>query len=301
MKYSNLYFLGILLMLLVSTGVKAQDKDLLDLVDTDKPKKEVVKNAFKSIRVINGHSMEFLSPGTMDFRILHRFGQMNIPNTFGGFDQASMRIGLDFGVTRYLQFGFGRSPFKKEYDGYIKLAPVRQSTGHHAFPATIALVGGITLNSLPYADLTIHNYFSSRLAYYGQMIIGRKFSEGITLQVTPTIVHNNIVPLASQPNDIYALGFGGRLKMSKRTAFTWDYFYVINGLQKDANNVPLNYNPLSIGVDIETGGHVFQLHVSNSAGMNERAFITETTGNWEKFDVRFGFNLSRIFQISHKK
>ena len=296
MKYSHLYSLGLATMLLLSQGVKAQDKDLLDLVDTDKPKKEIVKNAFKSIRVINGHSMEFLSPGTMDFRILHRFGQLNVPNNFGGLDQASMRLGFDFGLTRYLQFGFGRSTFKKEFDGYIKLAPIRQSTGTHSFPATIALVGGMTLNTLPYADPTIKNYFSSRLAYYGQVIIGRKFSEGLTLQVTPTIVHNNIVPLASQSNDVYAVGFGGRLKISKRMAFTWDYFYLLNGIEEG-----VNYNPLSVGVDIETGGHVFQLHVSNSAGMNERAFITETTGSWEKFDVRLGFNLSRIFQISHKK
>jgi hypothetical protein len=296
MKYSHLYSLGLATMLLLSQGVKAQDKDLLDLVDTDKPKKEIVKNAFKSIRVINGHSIEFLSPGTMDFRILHRFGQLNVPNNFGGLDQASMRLGFDFGVTRYLQFGVGRSTFKKEYDGYIKLAPIRQSTGTHSFPATIALVGGMTLNSLPYADPTIKNYFSSRLAYYGQVIIGRKFSEGLTLQVTPTIVHNNIVPFASQSNDVYSVGFGGRLKMSKRMALTWDYFYLLNGIEEG-----VNYNPLSVGVDIETGGHVFQLHVSNSAGMNERAFITETTGSWEKFDVRLGFNLSRIFQISHKK
>lgn len=297
MKYTHSYALGLLLaIMLLTEGVKAQGKDLLDLVDTDKPKKEIVKNAFKSIRVINGHSMEFLSPGTMDFRILHRFGQLNQGNNFAGLDQASMRLGFDFGLTRYLQFGFGRSTFKKEFDGYIKFAPIRQSTGTHSFPATIAFVGGMTLNTLPYADPTVKNYFSSRMAYYGQMIIGRKFSEGITLQITPTIVHNNIVPLASQPNDIFAVGFGGRLKMNKRTAFTWDYFYLLNGIETD-----VNYNPLSIGVDIETGGHVFQLHVSNSAGMNERAFITETTGSWKKFDIRLGFNLSRIFQISHKK
>lgn len=299
MQNSKIYFIVLLSALLFVDTLKAQD--LLSLVDTDKPKKEIVKNAFKSIRVINGHSMEFLSPGTMDFRILHRFGQLNQPNNFGGLDQASMRLGFDFGLTRYLQFGFGRSTYKKEFDSYIKLAAIRQSTGTHSFPATIAFVGGMTLNTLPYPDLTVHNYFSSRIAYYGQMIIGRKFSEGITLQLTPTIVHNNIVPLASQPNDVYAIGFGGRLKMNKRTAFTWDYYYLINGIQKDIANVPLNYNPLSIGVDIETGGHVFQLHVSNSAGMNERAFITETTGSWEKFDVRLGFNLSRIFQLSHKK
>lgn len=294
MKYSKIYFIALLALLLIVDTAKAQD--LLDLVDTDKPKKEIVKNAFKSIRVINGHSIEFLSPGTMDFRILHRFGQLNQSNNFIGLDQASMRLGFDFGLTRYLQFGFGRSTFKKEFDGYIKLAPIRQSTGTHSFPATIAFVGGMTLNTLPYADPTVHNYFASRIAYYGQMIIGRKFSEGITLQLSPTIVHNNIVPLASQPNDVYAIGFGGRLKMNKRTAFTWDYYYLLNGIQDD-----VNFNPLSIGVDIETGGHVFQLHVSNSAGMNERAFITETTGSWEKFDVRLGFNLSRIFQISHKK
>jgi hypothetical protein len=299
MRHSKIYFIALLCLLFFADAAKAQD--LLDLVDTDKPKKEIVKNAFKSIRVINGHSIEFLSPGTMDFRILHRFGQLNQPNNFIGLDQASMRLGFDFGITRYLQFGFGRSTFKKEIDGYIKLAPIRQSTGTHSFPATIAFVGGMTLNTLPYADPTVHNYFSSRIAYYGQMIIGRKFSEGITLQLSPTIVHNNIVPFASQPNDVYAIGFGGRLKMNKRTAFTWDYYYLINGIQKDIGNVPINYNPLSIGVDIETGGHVFQLHVSNSAGMNERAFITETTGSWEKFDVRLGFNLSRIFQISHKK
>jgi len=240
--------------------------------------------------------MEFLAPGTMDFRILHRFGALNQGNNFAGLDQASMRLGFDFGITRYLQAGFGRSTFKKEFDGYFKFAPIRQSTGTKSFPATIALIGGMTLNTLPYADPTIHNYFTSRIAYYGQVVIGRKFSEGLSLQLTPTVVHNNIVPLASQPNDVFATGFGGRLKMSKRMAFTWDYFYLLNGKEQG-----VNYNPLSVGVDIETGGHVFQLHVSNATGMNERAFITETTGSWEKFDIRLGFNLSRIFQIGHKK
>lgn len=275
----------------------AQDDDLLKLVGEDKPKKEFVKYAFKSPRVINGHSMEFLAPGTMDFRILHRFGLMNqgADNLFG-LDQASMRIGFDFGVTRNLMFGFGRSTFKKELDGYIKFAPLMQSTGTHSFPFTLALVGGMTMNTMKWADPTAKNYFSTRLAYYVQGIIGRKFSEGFTLQVSPTVVHNNMVPLSSQPNDIQAVGFGGRAKVSKRMAITWDYFYVINGIEKG-----VNFHPLSVGVDIETGGHVFQLHVSNAAGMNERAFITETTNDWSKGEVRLGFNLSRVFQIKKPK
>lgn len=282
---------------LSTSQIMAQETDLLKLVGEDKPKKEYVKYAFKSPRVINGHSMEFLAPGTLDFRILHRFGLVSqgFDNLFG-LDQASMRMGFDFGLRRNLMFGFGRSTFKKELDGYVKYAPLQQSTGEGSFPVTIALVGGMTMNTLPWADPTIKNYFSSRLAYYFQTIIGRKISEGFTLQLAPTLVHNNLVALQTQPNDIYAVGFGGRAKVSNRVAFTWDYFYVVNGIEKG-----INYHPLSVGVDIETGGHVFQLHVSNAAGMNERAFITETTNSWSKGELRFGFNLSRVFQIAKNK
>lgn len=292
------YYLILLLALCLFTSkIIAQETDLLKLVGEDKPQKEYVKYAFKSPRVINGHSMEFLAPGTLDFRILHRFGLVSqgFDNLFG-LDQASMRMGFDFGLRRNLMFGFGRSTFKKELDGYVKYAPLQQSTGEGSFPVTIALVGGMTMNTLPWADPTIKNYFSSRLAYYFQTIIGRKISEGFTLQVAPTLVHNNLVALQTQPNDIYAVGLGGRAKVSNRVALTWDYFYVVNGIEKG-----INYHPLSVGVDIETGGHVFQLHVSNAAGMNERAFITETTNSWSKGELRFGFNLSRVFQIAKNK
>lgn len=297
MRKNTILLVVICLLGVSTTQIIAQETDLLKLVGEDKPKKEYVKYAFKSPRVINGHSMEFLAPGTLDFRILHRFGLVSqgFDNLFG-LDQASMRMGFDFGLRRNLMFGFGRSTFKKELDGYVKYAPLQQSTGEGSFPVTIALVGGMTMNTLPWADPTIKNYFSSRLAYYFQTIIGRKISEGFTLQLAPTLVHNNLVALQTQPNDIYAVGFGGRAKVSNRVALTWDYFYVVNGIEKG-----INYHPLSVGVDIETGGHVFQLHVSNAAGMNERAFITETTNSWSKGELRFGFNLSRVFQIAKNK
>jgi hypothetical protein len=267
------------------------------LVGDNKPKKEIVKNAFKSPRVINGHSIEFLRPGTMDLRILHRFGQLDQGyKNFFGLDQASMRLGFDFGILNNLMAGVGRSTYKKELDAYIKYAPFQQSTGKGAFPFTLALVSGITMDGLPWADPARQNFFTSRLAYYFQAIIGRKFSEGFTLQVAPTMVHNNLVAIEADPNNIYAIGVGGRIKLSKRIAFTWDYTHVLIGMPDSGY-----YNPLSVGFDIETGGHVFQLHFSNSTGMNERAFITETTGQWGKGEVRFGFNLSRVFQIKKKK
>ena len=285
-----------IVLLFLAGSLQAQD-DLLGLLGEEKPKKERVKYAFKSPRVINGHSMEFLNPGTMDFRILHRFGQLDQGyKNFFGLDQASMRMSVDFGLLHNLMVGVGRSTFKKELDAFIKYAPIRQSTGPWSSPVTVALVSGITMDGLPWADPNRENYFSSRLAYYHQIIIGRKFSEAFTLQLSPTMVHKNLVQLATDENDIYGLGIGGRLKLSKRIAFTWDYTHVLVGMPDSGF-----YNPLSVGLDIETGGHVFQLHFSNATGMNERAFITETTGQWGKGEIRFGFNLSRVFQLKKPK
>jgi hypothetical protein len=286
------------LLLLTELLAYSQEPDLLkELEENEKPKKERIKYAFKSPRVINSHSIEFLNPGTMDFRILHRFGQLNQGyKNFFGLDQASMRMSFDFGIFHNLMIGIGRSTFKKELDGFVKFAPVRQSTGPWSSPVTFALVGGMTMDGTDWADPERKNFFTSRLAYYFQAIIGRKFSESFSLQVSPTMVHRNLVPLETNPNNIYAVGIGGRLKLSKRIAFTWDYSRVIIGMPDSGY-----YHPLSVGFDIETGGHVFQLHFSNSTGMNERAFITETTTQWGKGEIRFGFNLSRVFQIKKKK
>ncbi len=286
-----------LTLLFGTTNLIAQEEDMLKLLGEEKPKKERVKYAFKSPRVINGHSMEFLNPGTMDFRILHRFGQLDKGyKNFFGLDQASMRMGFDFGIMQNLMVGIGRSTYKKEVDAFLKYAPIRQSTGPWHSPITLAFVSGITMDGLDWADPTRKNFFTSRLGYYFEAIIGRKFSETFTLQIVPTMVHQNLVPLETDPNNIYALGVGGRLKLSQRVAFTWDYSHVLIGMPDSGY-----YHPLSVGFDIETGGHVFQLHFSNATGMNERAFITETTGRWGKAEVRFGFNLSRVFQIKKPK
>lgn len=290
------FVLGLLLVTASQTG-HAQD-DLLSLVDKgDTIKKERVTNAFKSSRVINGHSIEFLGKGVLDFRILHRFGDVStgISNLFG-LDQASMRIGLDYGLLNNLTVGFGRSNVGKELDGFIKFCPVWQTTGSGSFPFSIVLVSGVTLGTQAWADTTRKNYFSSRMAFYNELILGRKFSERFSLQLSPVFVHRNLVEQAAEENDVYALGIGARFKLTKRIAFVADYHYIAKGLDKD-----IYKDPLSVGFDIETGGHVFQLHFSNATGMNEKAFITNTTGDWGKGEVRFGFNLSRVFTVSRPR
>jgi len=291
----NKPFTLLILILLVFFQTQAQD-DLLKLVDSSKPAKEYVSRAFKSSRVINGHSMEMIPKGNMDFRILHRFGLVNTGvNNLWGLDQATMRFGFDFGLLRDLTIGIGRSTVNKEWDGFIKYRAVQQSKGPGSFPISIVGVAGMTYSTMPWSDPNRENFTSSRIAYYGLIIFGRKFNDYLTLQVSPTMVHRNLVPLETDENDAYAVGLGGRLKLSRRVAFVLDYHYIISGVDKDIYS-----NPLSMGVDIETGGHVFQLHFSNSQGMNEKAFITNTTDKWGKGEVRFGFNLSRMFVVNKK-
>lgn len=274
-----------------------QNEDLLKGIADSTPRKEKVFNAFKSPRVIMSHSMEMLRPGVLNFIILHRFGNVNQGlSQFFGLDQATIRLGLDYGITSDLTVGIGRSSYKKEVDGFVKYRVLQQSTGAKSLPFSLLAVGGATVIGAPWSDPTRKNYFSSRLGYYGQLIVGRKFSERLTLQVSPTVVHRNLVETEADRNDVFAAGFGGRIKLSKRISLNVDYYYVAN---KDKGHDL--HNPLSIGFDIETGGHVFQLHFTNAAGMNERAFLTETTNNWGRGDIQFGFNISRAFQIARKK
>lgn len=271
----------------------AQKKDLLSLVEDTIPKREYVSNAFKSTRVIDGQSMEFLGKGVLDTRILHRFGLLNSgANNLYGLDQANMRLGFDYGVGRNLMVGIGRTNINKELDAFIKLRPLWQSTGPGSVPVSVVVVTSMTMVTGPYADTSIKNFFTSRLAFYNGLIVGRKMSERFSLQLTPEMVHRNIVTYAGDRNDVFAVGIGARYKLSRRVAFVVDYHHIVYGLTRGTYE-----DPMAVGFDIETGGHVFQLHFSNSQGMNERAFLTGTTDKFWKGGVRFGFNLSRVFTI----
>ncbi len=286
------------LMLTVIAVAQTDVDSLMDKLEVESSvKKEYVNNAFKSNRVINGHSMEMTAAGVLDFRILHRFGPVKegLYDLFG-LDQATMRMGFDYGITKNLTVGIGRSTYKKEFDGYLKYRVKQQVNGEKSFPISIIGVAGMTAFTSRWENPAIKNYATSRLGYYGQLILGRKFSESFSLQLSPTIVHRNLVELATDKNDLVSLGVGARMKLSKRFALVVDAFPAISGARKDYNRMPL-----SVGVDIETGGHVFQLHFSNATGMNEKAFITETTQQWSKSEFQFGFNLSRVFTIKKNK
>ncbi len=296
MKKHHLPLLLTLALAFTALSLPAQE-DLLSLLGEDEETTQYAKASFKTNRVINLHSLESTAPGVLDFKISHRFNTVqNGLYDFFGLDGANLRLGFEFGITDNLAIGVGRSNFEKTYDGFVKYKLLRQSTGKRNMPITLALFGSTAIQTLKWANPDRDNHFSSRLYYTGQLIIGRKFSEGFSLQLSPTIVHRNLVATFEESNDVLALGMGTRIKLSKRISLNLEYIYVLPD-----QLAPQFKNSLSVGLDIETGGHVFQLHFTNSRIMVEKGFIAETTGDWADGGVHCGFNISRVFTIVKPK
>jgi opacity protein-like surface antigen len=289
----------IFLLSLFTLGIFAQD-DLMNIINQDSTKEINYTSAtFKSTRVLNGHSIERMVPGQLDVRISHRFGTLNSGGyNFFGLDQSNIHLGLEYGILNWLMIGVGRSEYEKTYDGFAKFSILRQSTGAKNMPLSLSVVTSAALRTLKFTDQTRTNYFTSRLAYVAQVLVARKISEGFSVQLTPSYVHRNLVPTELDPNDIFALGAGARLKLTKRISLNGEYYYIANPKTYMSQQI---YNPLSVGFDIETGGHVFQLFFTNSLGMTEKQFIGATTGQWKKGDIHFGFNISRVFTLKKAK
>ncbi len=281
--------------MLISLSVAAQD-DLMNLLGDDSENQTTeVAYTFKSTRIINSHSIERMKAHQLDFRINHRFGELNSgAYDLWGMDNAKVSLDLGYGITNWMMIGLRRSTEGKTYDGSFKFTLFRQTEGAKVFPVAISYYTNVAINTLKNSD---PNYaFQHRLSFTNQLLVARKISESISLQVMPTFVHRNEVNF-NEENDVIAVGVGGRYKFTRRVALMGEYFLA----NHTAGSNGVYYNPLSLGVDIETGGHVFQLFVSNSRNMEESSFISQTTGSWGDGGLYFGFNISRVFAIGHAK
>ena len=281
------------------TGVLFAQDDLMDLLEQDSvPEVNYATATFKSTRIMNGHSIEKMPAGQLDFRISHRFGLLSSgPYEFFGLDQSNVHFGFNYGITDWLMIGIGRGTYEKTFDAFAKFSCLRQSSGARVMPVSVSVFSSVAMKSVKWSDPERDNYFSSRLSYVGQVLIARKISQGLSVQITPSYVHRNLVPTELDPNDLFAIGAGGRIKLTRRISFNAEYYYLANPKATMSQQI---YDPLSLGFDIETGGHVFQLIFTNSLAMIEKGFIGETTGNWLKGDVHFGFNISRVFTLKEK-
>ncbi|MCX6254431.1 MAG: DUF5777 family beta-barrel protein [Bacteroidia bacterium] len=282
---------------LIPIGIFAQD-DLMNLLNENASKEINFASAtFKSTRIMNGHSIERMPAGQLDVRISHRFGTINSgAYEFFGLDQSNVHLSLEYGMFNWLMIGVGRGTYEKTFDGFTKFTILRQSSGARVMPVSLSIMSSVAIKSQKWADQTRTNYFSSRLSYVGQVLIARKISQGFSFQITPSYVHRNLVATEFDPNDLWAVGAGGRMKLTKRISLNAEYYYLANPKTYMSQQV---YDPLSIGIDIETGGHVFQFIFTNSVAMIEKGFIGETTGSWGKGDIHFGFNISRVFTLKN--
>lgn len=285
----------------ISTRVFSQD-DLMKMLD-DENKNQTIYTAatFKSTRLINGQTIETVGKNQLNFWISHRFGAINsgFIDNFFGLDEARIRLGLEYGITNQLTVGIGRSSQEKMYDFYGKYKLLRQS---NSMPVTVTLYGSnaisTTATGSPLESGTVMKYYDNieRMTYTGQILLARKFSEKFSFQIMPTILHFNRAETIDTPNNMVALGVGGRMKLSKRLSVSGEYYYA--DFNRPANS---NYhNSLALGLDIETGGHVFQFHLTNSRGMIERQFIAQTTKQWSDGGIFYGFNIARSFSLDKK-
>ena len=283
MKY-KLY----LLLCLIPVSLFSQN-DLLDEIDTDSTWSNYADAAFKGLKVVNFESTKLVAKKEFTFIVSHRFGSLkNGLDNFFGLDEAVTRLNFVYGITDGLNIGFSRSSFQKIYEFSLKYSLLRQKEG--GFPFTVVGFNELLVNTaLDEVDLPLLE-FKHRLSYVTQLLISRKFSTNLSLEIAPRFFHDNFVFIDQQDNSQFALGLGGRYKLGKRWSLNMDYGWHMNR----ADNSPFK-NPFSIGFDLETGGHVFQMHFSNAQGMNTNTFLGQGSGDWGDGDIYFGFNLSRRF------
>ncbi|WP_149241548.1 DUF5777 family beta-barrel protein [Dyadobacter sp. 32] len=274
--------------------VSAQDDLLSQLQQEDSTGSHPVMATFKSTRVVNGQSIETMKKNHLDFRISHRFGRLNSgAYQLFGLDAATMRMGFEYGVTDRFEVGVGRSTSQKVYDFFGKYKLIQQSAGGvRNIPVSVTLFGGMNI-----ATVNRELEFQDKLSYVAQVLIARKFGERLSLQLSPTYLYRSMPETTGDEKIVLAVGLGGRFKLSKRVSLNGEYF--LTAREKNTPTAPY-YDSMSFGVDIETGGHVFQLHFTNSLGMIEKQFIGETAGTWGKGDIHYGFNISRTFSFDKK-
>lgn len=270
----------------------AAQEDLLEMA-TDSNEVTVSNMTFKGTRIINGQSVETVGKNNLDFIISHRFERVNQGfDEFFGLDAATNRLGLEYGLTNNFMIGIGRSSFQKNYDFFGKYRLLRQTEGQGNVPLSLSAFASYavrTNKSIPQPSA------ADRSSYTTQLLIARKFSDAFSMQLSPTLIHRNSPDIITDSKSVFATGIGGRIKLTKRTSLNGEYNYVF------PNQIDDTYtNNLSFSFDVETGGHIFQLLFTNSFGMAERQFITETDGSWGDGDIHFGFNISRTFSFAKK-
>ncbi len=283
------------LVLLCSTA-NGQDNSMLDMLNdslTATTPPMAVTSAFKATQIINMVTVEAVGKRTLQFIIMHRFGELSDgAYALFGLDNAEIRFGLDYGITRGISVGVGRSSLDKAYDANLKIKLLQQTPGR--MPVSVSVYGLLTHTTFPLKNEKPFLNARLRTAYTSQLLIARKFNSRLSLQLSPTLLHFNLVPSLADKNTMAAMAAGGRFKVTKRISINAEYDWLFGNPVTSYKQYP----SLSTGLDIETGGHVFQLVFTNSRGMTAPYYLAKTLGTWQKGNIYFGFNVSRVFNFN---
>lgn len=274
----------IILSLWLCYGSTYSQNNLLDSLEINMSSKPIAPS-FKALQIVNLQSTKMPKQSDFYFVVSHRFGSLkNGMSTFFGLDNATTKLGFIYGIQDWLSIGISRHTLNKAYEGSLKYRLIKQDE-----KSPITLVGYHTIQVNSQLDSDVYPYltFENRLNYTSQILASSALSTSLTVEIIGSYIHKNIYNPDIENQKQFSIGGGGRFKLSKRLSINAEYMY---------SNQPSFYkNPLSLGLDIETGGHVFQLLFTNSQGMTESSYLTNATGEWGKGDIFFGFNLYRVF------
>lgn len=287
-----------ILFCLVSISVFAQDDLLKELQSQTPAKSEPVIATFKGFKIINIETNETTPKGNLDFRVGHLFGNIfpesggGLHNFYGLDASADIRIAFHYGVTSKLTLGLAHVKKNETFEGIAKLKLLQQKTNGGS-PLSVTLFGETTFTIKDKKEYPLENLDNNahRFGYCTQLILARKFGSRFSLVLAPTWVHHNVVD-PSDSNDVFSVGAGFRLKVTRSSAIVADYFFNIA-----PTNLEDHYSPIGIGWEIETGGHVFTIMFTNASGLAEADFIPNTKDTWEKGGVKLSFNISRMFKL----
>jgi len=284
---------------IVKSSVAQDDLMKMAMENKDSSRTKVIAT-FKGTKLISAQTNETVHKRTLDFRVAHLFGNVGREShggshTLYGLDASSdIRIAFEYGITDRLAIGISRCKRQENFEGLVKFKLLQQTTDNRV-PLAITLFANAAYSAVLNTENATFPRSVDRLAYTSQIILARKFSSRISLALLPTLVHRNFVFDAHDHNDVFALGAGGRFRFTRSSSLIVDYFYNFDSLRKIDNGYW--YNPIGIGAEIETGGHVFTIMFTNACGIIENDFIPNTTDSWSKGGFKLSFNISRNFRL----
>lgn len=290
MKKTQSFLFALLFLMIFPSLLMAQLER--ERVVTNQPEELI----FMAPRNINLYTVEPLSKGELHYSIMHTFGEVSggVKNLWGIDQGANVRFSFEYGFGEQFSLGFGRSSMDKVYDISARYSLLRQMQ-EKGSPLSVTVIPSIGITTASFGFLSRDYSFSERLNFNLATPIARKVSDKLSLQIVPMITHFNRVGLelnVADPlvNTYYSVGVGGRYKIAPRTAVTFQYIPPIT----DAENLDHN---IGIGLDIETGGHVFQMFFTTSRALNESYLVSSGNGDFFDGGYRFGFNVNRLFRV----